>query len=60
MASRKSRASRGRAKRSRSRRRPARASGGAVRVKGHTRNPRGPDQGKKAVHVKGYRRRSAR
>lgn len=31
-------------------------SGGAVRVKGHTRTPRGPNKGKKAVRVKGYRR----
>lgn len=28
-----------------------------VRVKGHTRSPRGNNAGKKAVHVKGYRRR---
>jgi hypothetical protein len=33
------------------------ASGGKVRVKGHTRNPRGPDAGKKPVRVIGYRRR---
>jgi hypothetical protein len=31
-------------------------SGGAVRVKGHTRTPRGSNTGKKAVRVKGYRR----
>lgn len=36
------------------------ASGGKVRVKGHTRSPRGPDAGKKAVYVKGYRRRVPR
>lgn len=31
-------------------------SSGKVRVKGHTRTPRGPNKGKKAVRVKGYRR----
>lgn len=31
-------------------------SGGSVRVKGHTRTPRGANAGKKAVRVKGYRR----
>lgn len=36
------------------------APGGKVRVKGHTRSPRGKDTGKKAVYVKGYRRRPPR
>jgi hypothetical protein len=31
-------------------------SSGKVRVKGHTRTPRGPNKGKKAVRVKGHRR----
>lgn len=34
--------------------------GTAVRVKGHTRSPRGPNAGKKAVYVQGYRRREPR
>lgn len=34
--------------------------GTAVRVKGHTRSPRGSDIGKKAVFVKGYNRRKPR
>ena len=34
--------------------------GTAVRVKGHTRSPRGANAGKKAVYVKGYRRREPR
>jgi len=29
-------------------------------VRGHTRNPRGPDRGKPTVHVRPYRRRKAR
>ena len=33
------------------------AGGGKVRVKGHTRDPRGPNRGKPIVRVKGYRRR---
>lgn len=37
--------------------RKRRASGGGVRVKGHTRDPRGPNKGKKRVRVKGHRRR---
>lgn len=28
-----------------------------VKVKGHTRSPRGPDAGKKPVRVRGHRRR---
>lgn len=28
----------------------------ANRVKGHTRNPRGPDRGKPIVHVRPYKR----
>lgn len=44
--------------RGRKKSRKARGSGGGkVRVKGHTRSPRGPDKGKKSVYVKGYRRR---
>lgn len=35
-----------------------RRAGGSVRVKGHTRDPRGPNKGKKRVRVKGHRRRS--
>lgn len=34
--------------------------GTRVRVKGHTRSPRGSDSGKKAVFVKGYGRRKPR
>lgn len=34
--------------------------GTAVRVKGHTRSPRGANAGKKAVYVKGYNRRKPR
>lgn len=36
------------------------APGGKVRVKGHTRSPRGPNAGKHPVFVKGYRRRLPR
>lgn len=36
------------------------ASGGKVRVKGHTRSPRGNNTGKKPVYVKGYRRKQPR
>lgn len=34
--------------------------GTAVRVKGHTRSPRGANKGKKAVFVRGYNRRKPR
>ena len=34
--------------------------GTAVRVKGHTRSPRGSNVGKKAVYVTGYKRRKPR
>lgn len=34
--------------------------GTRVRVKGHVRSPRGPNQGKRAVSVKGYSRRRPR
>ena len=34
--------------------------GTAVKIKGHTRSPRGPNQGKKAVRVKPHRRRKPR
>lgn len=40
----------------RSKRNTGGGSSGKVRVKGHTRTPRGPNKGKKAVRVKGYRR----
>lgn len=32
--------------------------GTRVRVKGHTRSPRGPNAGKRAVYVPGYTRRA--
>lgn len=40
-------------------RRPQNKAHGArtVKVKGHTRSPRGPNAGKRAVRVKGYRRK---
>lgn len=34
-------------------------SGSAVKVGGHTRSPRGPNKGKKAVRVDGYKRGKA-
>lgn len=34
--------------------------GARIRVKGHTRTPRGSDSGKKAVQVRGYTRRKGR
>jgi hypothetical protein len=34
--------------------------GTGVRVKGHTRSPRGKNKGKRAVYVGGYRRRLPR
>jgi hypothetical protein len=34
-------------------------SNGTVRVKGHTRTPRGANTGKKPVYVKGYTRKKA-
>lgn len=34
--------------------------GTRVRVKGHVRTPRGPNTGKKPVHVRGYGRRRPR
>lgn len=37
-----------------------RAGGARVRVKSHTRTPRGPNQGKSPVRVKGYTRHSPR
>ena len=46
-----------RKKRSKGKRPKRGAPGGKVRVKGHTRSPRGNNAGKKAVYVKGYRRR---
>lgn len=36
------------------------AGGSKVRIKGHTRNPRGSDRGKKPVYVKGHRRKPPR
>ena len=38
-------------------RRGAPATSPKVKIKAHTRSPRGPDAGKKPVHVKGYRAR---
>ena len=34
--------------------------GTAVKIKGHTRSPRGPNAGKKPVYVRGYKRRKPR
>lgn len=39
---------------------PSGQPGKRYRVKGHTRTPRGPDQGKRPVRVRGYSRRAAR
>lgn len=36
--------------------RPKRVLPKTVTVKAHTRSPRGPDRGKRAVHVRGYKR----
>lgn len=46
-----------RKKRQRGRSRRSDVGGGKVRVKGHSRGPRGKNSNKKRVHVKGYRRR---
>lgn len=56
------RSSKNRTRKKRSRARGTRkgAAGGKVKVKGHTRSPRGKDAGKKPVYVKGYRRRQGR
>lgn len=44
------------ATRGRAKRKPKPGAGNAVRVKGHTRTPRGANRGKPAVKVGGYRR----
>ena len=43
----------------RPKRRRARGAGSAVKVKGHTRSPRGSNAGKPTVHVDGYARGKA-
>jgi hypothetical protein len=45
--------------RGRKKRKRAPGAGSAVSVKGHTRTPRGPNRGKPAVRVDGYKRGKA-
>lgn len=45
-------------KRKSSSKRGAPATNPKVKIKGHTRSPRGPNAGKKPVRVRSYRRRS--
>lgn len=40
----------------RKKRKRVKGAGTSVRVKGHVRTPRGPNQGKKPVRVDGYKR----
>ena len=46
--------------RGRKKRKRARGAGSAVKVKGHTRTPRGPNRGKPTVRVDGYKRGKVR
>lgn len=48
------------AKRKKKRTRKKGIPGTGVKVKGHTRSPRGSNAGKKAVYVSGYKRRKPR
>lgn len=42
--------------RGRKKRKRKKGAGSAVKIKGHLRTPRGPNKGKKAVRVDGYKR----